>query len=199
MELLRKRRKPKKGSQFDSLFGTLVGSLLGYGLRIVLYFPLSLIIEPARVLHDLFQCLRTGQGFSKTFAAALVWSGSLVGLGFYLKANPDLPWFVFVGALLLPRTWSWFLRPMLGLLAPPPSGDEFYRSRKWRELRYDILRERGAVCELCGSEETPLHVDHIRPRSKYPHLALDSRNLQVLCADCNVGKGVRHEDDFRAS
>jgi HNH endonuclease len=188
---LQRRRKNKKTS--------LVGSILAYGLRIVLYFPLSLVIEPARVLHDLFQCLRHGRGFLKTFVAAVIWLACLAGVAFYLKSNPQLPWFIFAGALLLPRTWSWLLRPVFGLIAPPMVADEFYRSRKWRELRYDILRERGAVCELCGSQEAPLHVDHIRPRSKYPHLALDSRNLQVLCADCNVGKGVRHEDDFRAS
>ncbi|WP_425289641.1 HNH endonuclease [Shewanella algae] len=33
-----------------------------------------------------------------------------------------------------------------------------------------------------------LHVDHILPRSKYPHKALDINNMQILCEDCNLGK-----------
>ena len=39
-----------------------------------------------------------------------------------------------------------------------------------------------------------LEVDHIKPRSTHPELALDFDNLQVLCHDCNQGKGNR--DDF---
>ena len=33
-----------------------------------------------------------------------------------------------------------------------------------------------------------VHVDHIKPRSKYPKLALVKSNLQVMCEDCNLGK-----------
>ncbi len=43
----------------------------------------------------------------------------------------------------------------------------------------------------------PLHVDHIKPRSKYPDLALDINNLQILCESCNLGKGAWDETDFR--
>ena len=195
MKLLRKRRSQKQGSR--------LGSVLVYGLRILVYFSLSFVIEPGRVVYDLFQSVRQGHSFAKTLVAAVVWSSLIAGtlsyLYFHFRTDQHEHWLVYAATLLLPRFWSWFVRPFLGLTAPPPSGDEFYRSRKWRELRYDILRERGAVCELCGSAEAPLHVDHIRPRSRYPHLALDPRNMQVLCADCNIGKGVRHEDDFRAS
>ena len=70
----------------------------------------------------------------------------------------------------------------------------------WRSLRFQVLRDRGAKCELCGqgrSATVSLHVDHIKPRSKYPHLALEYSNLQVLCSDCNLGKGNRDETDFR--
>ena len=35
-----------------------------------------------------------------------------------------------------------------------------------------------------------LHVDHIKPRSKFPELELSLDNTQVLCADCNLGKGA---------
>jgi len=38
---------------------------------------------------------------------------------------------------------------------------------------------------------TRYHVDHIKPKSKYPDLAYDKTNLQVLCEECNIGKGAR--------
>ena len=42
-----------------------------------------------------------------------------------------------------------------------------------------------------------LHVDHIKPRSKYPELELDITNLQILCEDDNLGKSNRYETDYR--
>ena len=71
------------------------------------------------------------------------------------------------------------------------SADEFYASQRWRRVRYEALRRSKGHCECCGatSETTVLHVDHIRPRSKYPELSFDIENLQVLCRECNLGKG----------
>ena len=76
---------------------------------------------------------------------------------------------------------------------------KFFRSREWRQLRYDALKLHGRKCQCCGAtpETTVLHVDHIKPRSKYPELQLSIDNLQVLCEDCNFGKSNLHEDDFR--
>ena len=42
-----------------------------------------------------------------------------------------------------------------------------------------------------------IHVDHIKPRSKFPELALEFDNLQILCDDCNIGKCNKYEDDWR--
>jgi len=77
---------------------------------------------------------------------------------------------------------------------------EFYRTKKWRELRYKVLVKYGRRCACCGT--TPdsgavMHVDHIKPRSKYPKLELDINNLQVLCEDCNIGKLNYSSEDFR--
>jgi len=70
---------------------------------------------------------------------------------------------------------------------------EFYSTQEWRSLRWRVLMECGAVCCVCGAtKETsgrPLHVDHIKPRYKFPALELVRSNLQVLCEDCNLGKG----------
>lgn len=80
------------------------------------------------------------------------------------------------------------------------SKDGFYDSREWREVRYEAIKSNNGKCELCGRgkhDGVMLHVDHIKPRSKAPHLALDPSNLQVLCEDCNLGKGNRCDVDWR--
>lgn len=78
--------------------------------------------------------------------------------------------------------------------------DGFYSSRSWREIRYLALKNCGAACQCCGAragDGIQLHVDHILPRYRYPHLSLELSNLQVLCGDCNMGKGAWDETDFR--
>ena len=67
----------------------------------------------------------------------------------------------------------------------------FYRSRTWLALRYEALRNAHGRCCLCGASGVAarLEVDHIKPKSIFPELALDPSNLQVLCRDCNQGKG----------
>lgn len=78
---------------------------------------------------------------------------------------------------------------------------DFFESREWRELRYRVLLKHGRRCMCCGA--TPdqgviLHVDHVKPRSRYPELELSFDNLQVLCENCNLGKGAWDQTDFRA-
>lgn len=86
----------------------------------------------------------------------------------------------------------------------PPRADEvairnFYDSWEWKRLSFDVKLERGRVCECCGARppEVRIITDHIKPIRHYWHLRLDKNNLQVLCDDCNKGKGSRHETDFR--
>lgn len=82
--------------------------------------------------------------------------------------------------------------------------NKFYRSQAWKELRYKKLKE-TRYCECCGKttkdvleggERVKLTVDHIKPRSTHPELALKYGNLQVLCQNCNTGKDL-DETDFR--
>lgn len=78
----------------------------------------------------------------------------------------------------------------------------FYSSEKWIRLRYRVIRKYKAICMACGRSKrnhgVTIHVDHIKPRSKYPHLALIFENLQILCEDCNLGKSNTDEIDWRA-
>ncbi len=78
--------------------------------------------------------------------------------------------------------------------------DSFYLSREWRVVRYKVITARGNKCECCGAgpaEGVAIHVDHVKPRSKFPELALDPKNLQILCEDCNLGKGAWDQTDWR--
>ncbi len=76
----------------------------------------------------------------------------------------------------------------------------FYESDEWRALRYRVLVHYGRRCMCCGmtpADGKKMHVDHIKPRSRFPELELAFSNLQVLCEDCNLGKMARDQTDFR--
>jgi hypothetical protein len=78
--------------------------------------------------------------------------------------------------------------------------DIFFKSEEWRQLRYKALKKHGGKCQLCGKtrkDGIKLHVDHIKPRSKFPALSLDIDNLQILCEDCNLGKSNKDDTDWR--
>jgi 5-methylcytosine-specific restriction endonuclease McrA len=73
----------------------------------------------------------------------------------------------------------------------------FYASSEWRLVREQVIQEQGRVCQECRSRITDdydLTVDHIKPRSKFPELALDKSNLQVLCRRCNSSKGATYNE-----
>ncbi len=70
----------------------------------------------------------------------------------------------------------------------------FYRSPEWLKLREMVIEEDGQVCAMCRKrilEKHDVTVDHIKPRSKYPELALVRNNLHILCRSCNSRKGNR--------
>lgn len=86
--------------------------------------------------------------------------------------------------------------------------EEFYKSWEWRQLRMKVLKEFGRACQCCGAtrdDKIPtggrvrIVVDHIKPISKHWHLRLVRSNLQVLCDECNQGKGNWDETDYRSA
>jgi 5-methylcytosine-specific restriction endonuclease McrA len=81
--------------------------------------------------------------------------------------------------------------------------NSFYDSDAWKALRYKALAHNGAACQCCGrtykEHKVVIHVDHIKPRSKFPELELELSNLQILCADCNLGKSNKGSIDWRES
>ena len=82
---------------------------------------------------------------------------------------------------------------------PRPKRSNLY-AQAWPKLRAIILKRDHGRCRCCGATAkhgVRLHVDHIKPRSKYPELALDGDNLQVLCEICNLSKSNKDETDWR--
>ena len=94
-----------------------------------------------------------------------------------------------------------YLREKIGKPAPGyVSGDAFYQTPEWKELRYKALKKSNGACVCCGARRgggVVLHVDHIKPRYKFPELSLSLSNLQVLCADCNQAKGAWDQTEFK--
>lgn len=77
---------------------------------------------------------------------------------------------------------------------------EFLQSFEWRQLRMKALKLHGARCQCCGASPQTgavMNVDHVKPRKLFPELALSLDNLQVLCDECNHGKGNWDQTDWR--
>jgi hypothetical protein len=72
--------------------------------------------------------------------------------------------------------------------------EHFYSGPEWRRLRTYAIGRDGRICQNpeCGryiDSDFDLTVDHIKPKSLFPELALDLSNVQVLCRECNSSKG----------
>jgi 5-methylcytosine-specific restriction endonuclease McrA len=69
-------------------------------------------------------------------------------------------------------------------------------SRRYREQRERVFMRDGRSCQLCGTDEGEMHIDHIIPRKVGGDHSLD--NLRVLCKSCNLRKGALNEGVFLA-
>jgi hypothetical protein len=73
--------------------------------------------------------------------------------------------------------------------------------KAWKTVRYKVLEAYQGKCVLCHrssrEHEVMLHVDHIIPKTRNPHLALCFDNLQILCEECNEGKSNKFNTDWR--
>lgn len=62
-------------------------------------------------------------------------------------------------------------------------------SQKWVRENSDF---HCPICEVKFSECGGRTIDHKLPRSQYPWLSLDFKNLWVICKACNQEKGEKH-------
>lgn len=77
----------------------------------------------------------------------------------------------------------------------------FYDSWEWKRCRYDVMQGKRLSCMACGADRSDgvkIVADHIKPLRWYWNRRLDSKNIQILCQDCNMGKGSRSQSDFRS-
>jgi hypothetical protein len=81
------------------------------------------------------------------------------------------------------------------------SSNSFLNTYAWRKLRMEALKKYGPKCMCCGATPATgavMNVDHIKPRKLFPSLALNIDNLQILCHECNHGKGNWDRTDWRS-
>jgi len=67
-------------------------------------------------------------------------------------------------------------------------------TRRYREQRERIFSRDGRVCQICGTDEGEMHIDHIIPRKAGGDHSMD--NLRVLCKACNLRKGALNDGVF---
>ena len=67
-------------------------------------------------------------------------------------------------------------------------------ARQFREMRKEVIPvEGGTLCARCARSDIPQSaeiVDHVRPYSLYPELALYLENMQPLCFPCHNKKSA---------
>lgn len=65
------------------------------------------------------------------------------------------------------------------------------RKRVTKRVRYEVFQKHANRCVICGrsaDDGVLLHVDHVVALANGG--TSDADNLQVLCEDCNIGKGT---------
>jgi len=67
-------------------------------------------------------------------------------------------------------------------------------TRRYRGQRDRVFARDGRMCQICGTDEGEMHIDHIIPRKVGGTHDLD--NLRVLCKSCNLRKGSMNDGVF---
>lgn len=80
---------------------------------------------------------------------------------------------------------------------PEISGVEYQQGEMaGYEVREYLLNKFNRCCTYCGAKDTPLEVEHVRPKAKGGSNRVS--NLCLACRDCNEKKGIRPIEDFLA-
>jgi hypothetical protein len=62
---------------------------------------------------------------------------------------------------------------------------KLHSSVAYRKLRRFALDRANNQCQICSSQHK-LHLDHVKPKSLFPELALNKDNVRILCQDCHI-------------
>ncbi|QUS59394.1 HNH endonuclease [Synechocystis sp. PCC 7339] len=68
------------------------------------------------------------------------------------------------------------------------SGD----GKNWKKRQHEKQKHKCANpnCNFVYEKSEYFDIDHIKPIKTHPHLAVDKKNLQLLCPPCNSRKGA---------
>lgn len=67
------------------------------------------------------------------------------------------------------------------------------------EIKSSLLAETSEKCAYCESKLTHIafgHIEHIKPKSKFPELTFQWENLTLACELCNGNKSDFHEEEY---
>lgn len=68
------------------------------------------------------------------------------------------------------------------------------------DIKAAVMRDSHDKCIYCESRPSAVdwgHVEHMMPKSAFPHLVVDWNNLGFVCGRCNVAKGDYHDERAR--
>lgn len=63
--------------------------------------------------------------------------------------------------------------------------------QQWKQVQYEKQNHKCAQCDFIAPTPKHLEIDHIKPISRYPQLAINTKNLQLLCRPCNQSKAAQ--------
>ncbi len=61
--------------------------------------------------------------------------------------------------------------------------------KEWKQKQYKKQQGKCAECSFVAHSAEYLEIDHIKPISTNPELAIDIKNLRLVCSPCNRKKG----------
>jgi len=69
----------------------------------------------------------------------------------------------------------------------------WYRSKRWKGLRVQILQAQASTCARCRRITPRLEIDHVIKHQGNPDVFWDRFNLQALCRTCHQKKTRKGE------
>ena len=67
-----------------------------------------------------------------------------------------------------------------------------WKGGNWGYKKVEAKTRDDYTCQICGLRDPEImEVDHIKPKIKYPELALEINNLITLCPNCHRRKTNR--------
>ncbi len=58
--------------------------------------------------------------------------------------------------------------------------------KQWKEEQYRRQNKRCPICQQPILSLKGSHIDHIKPLSTHPHLALNTKNMRITHGACNI-------------